>query len=150
MSALPPTGDATEQTVEQRIAKIERDMEECGGGVWPDVARWLISELRAARKDKEALLRFAGAALTDARIQEIGDWDGAGIEEAMCACGLIVETQRLVPCQAEGCRCAEFYGYGEMATCYPLSDLGREAVRVFRAYEDSASADVTPRSATNE
>lgn len=101
--------------------------------------RWLASALPAllaAQRDRSQLLRFAGAALTEVRIVELGDWDGGSIQDAMESCGLIECVQRAVPC-GEGCRCADDYDSGETASCFLISALGHEAVKAFRDWQDA-------------
>lgn len=76
--------------------------------------------------DREQLLRFAGRALSEARVGQIGDWDGGDLEETALACGLLAAHEVTEPCDPEACRCAE---YGLPTTCYRLTELGHEAVR---------------------
>jgi len=84
----------------------------------------------------DALLRFAGHALCDSRADEMGDWDGGAIQDALEACGLIEKVERVVPC-SEDCVCREYCDPGETTQCYPFTELGHDAVAAYRAWQDA-------------
>ena len=89
--------------------------------------------------DINKLLRFAGAALTETRVKEIGDWDGGDLQDVMVDCGLLDEVTMAAPC-GEECRCREFYSEKDFPiTCFRISDLGQRAIEVFRQVQDKAN-----------
>ncbi len=75
-------------------------------------------------REMDALMRFAGKALNEARMESIGDWDGGDLQDAMVACDLLAATDANEPCR-EGCACAEF---GFPAICYRLTDLAQRCL----------------------
>lgn len=80
--------------------------------------------------DIDALLRFAGHALSDRIEGNIGDWDGGDMQEAMVRCGLLAVEQRQVPCAGE-CACADVVRSGETTDCLITTKLGNRAWREF-------------------
>ena len=84
----------------------------------------------------DGLLRFAGEALTDVRLREIGDWDGATIQDAMLSCGLIEPREMTAACDPDVCRCAEYGDFPQ--TCLRITPLGQRAIAVFREWQDTA------------
>ena len=77
--------------------------------------------LLAAERDAASLRLFAGKAIQAARVNEIGDWDGGEMQDAMVASGLLDEVTVHAPC-GDSCRCAEYDDFPQ--TCYRVSALG--------------------------
>lgn len=102
-----------------------------------DAYRALEAACRQARADHDALLRFAGCALAESRLDEIGDWEGGAVQRAMEEHGLLVPTRRRTPCRSEegGCRCTEYAGSDEEVWCYQFTDLGLRAIVALRQWE---------------
>ncbi len=113
------------------------------------LARWNRRALPSG--GDTALLSFVGQALTDARVEEIGDWDGGELQDALERCGIIERVHRVTPCSPAGpdgdatCRCAEFYGQGETAECFPITALGKRAIAVYRDQQDRAALSAPTR-----
>lgn len=95
----------------------------------PETMRELdrIAAANATEKaDLNNLLRFAGQALSDCHIENIGDWDGGDIQDALVKCGLLQKVERTVPCSVD-CRCADGAKSGELTDCYITTPLGDRA-----------------------
>ncbi len=75
-------------------------------------------------RDLDALMRFAGKALNETRLETIGDWDGGDLEDAMTECGLLDATEVSESC-GDDCRCAEF---GFPTTCCRFTDLAKRCI----------------------
>jgi hypothetical protein len=91
-----------------------------------DAAAAARQEAETLRSQLDALLKFAGNALTESRADpdSIGDWDAASIQDALEASGLIEPFDARKPC-GERCACAEVSDFP--TTCLRLTALGRAA-----------------------
>ena len=93
-----------------------------------DVAVRREAERDEARREVEALRRFAGAILADHR-SDLSDVDGGTIQDAAVASGLMVAVPVAEPC-ADNCRCRD---YGEFPhDCIRYTDMGRAAIDAAR------------------
>lgn len=109
----------------------------CAGvGREPEYARSTSSSAGPglSEEDCSSLLRFVGEALSESRVEEIGDWDGGDIQQAMEDAGLLAPREVTEACNPESCRCAE---YGFPTTCFRITPLGKKAIATFRAWQDS-------------
>ncbi len=91
------------------------------------------------RNELDALMRFAGKALNEARMESIGDWDGGDIQDAMVACDLLVAADANESC-GEGCVCAEF---GFPTVCYRLTELAKRCLFRVAAPPSRGTAETT-------
>lgn len=72
-----------------------------------------------------ALARFGASVLVEyASENERGDLEGGWVQEAAIRHGVMDQIRRVIPCN-QACACAEFYGEGETAWCYPVKDWHR-------------------------
>jgi hypothetical protein len=126
--------DAIRKLVEEMAAQVSALRQEAAQAVanarvrrkYIDAAAAARQEAETLRSQLDALLKFAGNALTESRADpdSIGDWDAASIQDALEASGLIEPFDARKPC-GERCACAEVSDFP--TTCLRLTALGRAA-----------------------
>lgn len=126
---LPPEIETAIGALDTAAYDAGRDYR--AGKITDHAKRALRTAITTALQDRHQLLRFAGIALREARVGEIGDWDGGSLQDALTACGLLEEREETVPCGSL-CRCLDdgFADRGETATCYKFTPLAKEALAI--------------------